>query len=69
MQKETGLELLVYLCILENVHFNADLKKHTDRPACEVSVTVMIGSDGTTMAYLYGWNRNKYRTRRRSYLS
>jgi hypothetical protein len=26
---------------------NADLKKHKDRPACEVSVTVMIGSDGT----------------------
>jgi hypothetical protein len=25
---------------------NADLKKHKDRPSCEVSVTVMIGSDG-----------------------
>jgi hypothetical protein len=26
---------------------NANLDKHKDRPACEVSVTVMIGSDGT----------------------
>jgi hypothetical protein len=26
---------------------NADLKKHTDRESCEISVTVMIGSDGT----------------------
>jgi hypothetical protein len=26
---------------------NADLKKHKDRPACEISVTVMVGSDGT----------------------
>jgi hypothetical protein len=25
----------------------ADLKKHTERPSCEISVTVMIGSDGT----------------------
>ena len=25
----------------------ADLKKHKDRPSCEVSVTVMIDSDGT----------------------
>ena len=25
----------------------AELKKHTDRPACEVSVTLNLGSDGT----------------------
>jgi len=25
----------------------ADLKKHRDRPSCEISVTVMLGSDGT----------------------
>jgi hypothetical protein len=25
----------------------ADLKKHKDRPSCEISVTVMIDSDGT----------------------
>jgi hypothetical protein len=26
---------------------NADLEKHKDRHACEISVTVMVGSDGT----------------------
>lgn len=26
----------------------AELKKHTDRPACEVSVTLHLGSDGTS---------------------
>jgi hypothetical protein len=25
--------------------FNADLKKHTDRPSCELSATIFIGSD------------------------
>jgi hypothetical protein len=25
----------------------AELKKHTDRPACEISVTVHLGNDGT----------------------
>lgn len=27
--------------------YNADLKKHKDRPSCEISATVMIGSCGT----------------------
>jgi hypothetical protein len=26
----------------------AELKKHTDRPACEISVTLNLGSDGTS---------------------
>jgi hypothetical protein len=47
MQKETGLELLPTYAYWRMYTLHADLKKHTDRPSCEVSVTVMIGSDGT----------------------
>jgi len=47
MQKETGLELLCTYAFWRMYTLNADLKKHKDRPACEISVTVMIGSDGT----------------------
>ena len=47
MQKETGLELLCTYAFWRMYTFNADLKKHKDRPSCEISVTVMIGSDET----------------------
>jgi hypothetical protein len=47
MNKETGLELFPTYSFWRMYSFNADLKKHKDRPACEVSVTVCIGSDGT----------------------
>jgi hypothetical protein len=48
MQKETGLELLCTYAFWRMYTVNADLKKHTDRESCEISVTVMIGSDGTS---------------------
>lgn len=47
MQKETGLELLCTYSMWRMYTYYADLKKHVDRPACEISVTVMINSDGT----------------------
>jgi hypothetical protein len=47
MQKETGLELLPTYAFWRMYTMHADLKKHKDRPSCEVSVTVMIGSDKT----------------------
>ena len=47
MQKETGLELIPTYAFWRMYTLHADLKKHKDRPSCEVSVTVMIGSDGT----------------------
>ena len=47
MQKETGLELEPTYAFWRMYSMFADLKKHVDRPSCEVSVTVMIGSDGT----------------------
>jgi hypothetical protein len=46
MQKETGLELLPTYAFWRMYTMHADLKKHKDRPACEISVTVMIGSSG-----------------------
>jgi hypothetical protein len=47
MQKETGLELLPTYAFWRMYSKLAELKKHKDRDACEISVTVMIGSDGT----------------------
>jgi len=47
MQKETGLRLIPTYAFWRMYTMFADLKKHKDRPACEISVTVMINSDGT----------------------
>jgi hypothetical protein len=47
MQKETGLELLPTYAFWRMYTLHADLKKHKDRPSCEISATVMIGSDKT----------------------
>jgi hypothetical protein len=47
MQEETGLELLPTYAFWRMYTRFADLKKHKDRESCEVSVTVMLGSDGT----------------------
>ena len=48
MEYETGLELLPTYAFWRMYSWNADLKKHKDRPSCEVSVTVCIGSCGTS---------------------
>lgn len=47
MQEETGLKLIPTYSFSRVYTYNAELTKHTDRPSCEVSVTVMWGSDGT----------------------
>jgi hypothetical protein len=47
MQRETGLELIPTYSYWRAYSMFSDLKKHKDRPACEISVSVMIGSDGT----------------------
>lgn len=46
MEKETGLELFPTYTFWRMYTYNADLKKHKDRPACEYSVTVKINSCG-----------------------
>jgi len=47
MEKETGLKLSPTYAFWRMYTMFADLKKHKDRGPCEISVTVMIGSDGT----------------------
>jgi hypothetical protein len=47
MENETGLELHPTYSFWRMYTMLADLEKHKDRSACEISVTVMIGSDGT----------------------
>ena len=47
MQRETGLKLIPTYAYSRVYSYNAILKKHTDRPSCEVSVTAMWGSCGT----------------------
>jgi hypothetical protein len=46
MQEETGLELLPTYSFSRLYTYGAVLRKHKDRPECEVSVTVMVGSSG-----------------------
>lgn len=47
MEEETKLKLKPTYSFWRMYTKYADLKKHTDRPSCEISCTVMVGSDGT----------------------
>lgn len=47
MERETGLKLLPTYTFWRMYTYLADLKKHKDRPSCEISVTVKINSCGT----------------------
>ena len=47
MEKETGIKLLPTYSFYRTYTKLATLTKHTDRPSCEISVTVQIDSDGT----------------------
>jgi len=47
MERESGLQLLCTYAFWRMYTLNADLKKHKDRSSCEISATVMLGSDGT----------------------
>ena len=46
MQEECGLELNPTYAFARVYTYLATLDKHKDRPSCEISVTVMIGSSG-----------------------
>lgn len=54
MEKETKLKLCPTYSFWRMYTKFADLKKHKDRPACEISVTAMIGSDGTPWPIFIG---------------
>jgi len=47
LEIETNLELLPTYAFWRMYTSFADLKKHKDRPSCEISVTIQLGSDGT----------------------
>ena len=47
MEKETGKKLLPTYSYWRMYTKYSDLKKHKDRPSCEISVTVNAGNDGT----------------------
>lgn len=48
MEKETGFKKLCPTYSFWRMYtLNGELTEHTDRPSCEVSVTVQIDSDGT----------------------
>jgi hypothetical protein len=53
MEEETELELWPTYSFTRMYTKFATLKKHTDRPACEISVTVQLGSCGTTKWPIY----------------
>jgi hypothetical protein len=46
MEQETGIKLFPTYSFWRMYTFSSDLAEHKDRAACEISVTVMIGSDG-----------------------
>ena len=47
MNKETNLNCLPTYSFWRCYTWGDELKKHNDRPSCEISVTVHVGSDGT----------------------
>lgn len=47
MEKETGLKLFPTYSFWRFYTRHAVLEKHSDRPSCEISVTVCLYSDGT----------------------
>jgi hypothetical protein len=47
VEKESGLNLFPTYSYWRMYTKFADLKKHKDRPSCEISLTVQISSDGT----------------------
>tara|TARA_R100000278_G_C5475782_1_gene166385 strand:+ start:1269 stop:1823 length:555 start_codon:yes stop_codon:yes gene_type:complete len=51
MEKETGLSLFPTYSFSRVYTYNAELKKHKDRPSCEISVSIMWGSCGTVWPF------------------
>lgn len=47
VEKETGKKLLATYSYWRMYTKYSNLKKHKDRPSCEISATINIGSDGT----------------------
>jgi len=54
MEKETNLLLYPTYSFWRMYTFGADLKKHQDRPSCEISVTVQINGDSDWPIFMGG---------------
>lgn len=54
MEKETGLRLRPTYSFWRMYNKFSNLAPHKDRPACEISVTVQLGSDGTDYPLIIG---------------
>ena len=54
MEQESGLKLFPTYSFWRMYTYNAELKPHKDRESCEISVTVMFGSDGTSWPFFVG---------------
>jgi hypothetical protein len=61
VEKHSKLELLPTYSYFRVYTYKSDLSKHTDRPSCEISITVHINSDGTPWEIYMGGK--KYRTK------
>ena len=61
VEKHSKLKFLKYYSYFRVYTYKSDLPKHTDRPSCEISVTVHINSDGTPWEIYAG--DKKYRTK------
>ena len=61
VEKHSKLELLPTYSYFRVYTYKSDLSKHTDRPSCEISITVHINSDGTPWEIYMG--DKKYRTK------
>ena len=48
MEEITGLKLLPTYAFWRMYIYLSNLKKHKDRPSCEISVTINLGNDGTS---------------------
>jgi hypothetical protein len=47
LEKLSGLQLLPTYAFSRVYNYDSVLEKHKDRPSCEVSISIMWGSDGT----------------------
>jgi len=54
MEEKTNLKLYPTYSFWRMYAYLSDLKKHKDRPSCEISVSVMIGSCGTDWKFYVG---------------
>lgn len=56
MQEITGLKLTPTYSYFRLYTMGDELKHHKDRPSCEISTTLCLGTNHTNLDYDYNWN-------------